>query len=793
MITARTKSNRLPGIRFEAQAPARDEILPRMDIAVFVGFAAAGPVNIPVVVESSAHFAWVFGADLPLVADKQTGKTVFAYLAPAVRQFFNNGGVRCWIVRVARNAVDNRFPIQGLAKINFDEAGNPIISKAFARARAPGGWSDDLQTASSLLVRAVKFSRLVRADETAAIVEIEVDQSDFRSRGELLRVRFLDENKRAALFLIVDETQVNRQTSAGKQLVSVKSNRFLWTLDAANGLNGLAVNSPNELPTNDFPNVAAISRQPLIDVGSPPANLRATVERLTFELAVKNAGNSVVKIADLGFAPEHPNFFGALPTDEQLYRFDERNCLKPPAIQVWRQTGDLFRFPLAGDDANADFYLPLAMPTLLEIFADAIAQTATRLERDGLAEFDERLFLDEKLLETSFGSLLKDAEFISYFAASPRLLNAIHAALVPETIVRATDANSSAKTVYNNLSLEEATIIAVPDAVHKGWIRAQPKLPAPPVVVPLKPVEPDFGTFQNCTEREAAKTLIEAEPKSDLPAKEWQSKTDEDFDDTVLLKVQRALLRMSAARGDLFAVLDLPQHYQQKQAAAHVARLKSQAVGETQILSFAAVYHPWLRQLESGDLRNVPPSGAAAGILAARAFRRGAWIAPANEILRGVLGLATRFDSTDFLDFQDSNINLVRHEPTGFTVLNSSTLSDDADWREISVRRLIGLLRRLAHKHGAEYVFEPHDERFRRAVERGFGQLLDYLFARGAFAGATAAQSYQVAVSETVNNRNSVDQGRFVAELRVAPSQPLKFLTVRLVQTGGRATVTESI
>jgi len=101
------------------------------------------------------------------------------------------------------------------------------------------------------------------------------------------------------------------------------------------------------------------------------------------------------------------------------------------------------------------------------------------------------------------------------------------------------------------------------------------------------------------------------------------------------------------------------------------------------------------------------------------------------------------------------------------------------------------LLRRLAVKHGAEYVFEPNNERFRRQVQRGFSAMLDLMFVRGAFAGTTPANSYQVVVSETINNFQSVEQGRFIVELRVAPSLPLKFVTVRLVQAGGRSNVFE--
>jgi phage tail sheath protein FI len=109
------------------------------------------------------------------------------------------------------------------------------------------------------------------------------------------------------------------------------------------------------------------------------------------------------------------------------------------------------------------------------------------------------------------------------------------------------------------------------------------------------------------------------------------------------------------------------------------------------------------------------------------------------------------------------------------------------------VRRLLSLLRRLAVKHGAEYVFEPNNERFRRSVQRGFRSLLDKMFVRGAFAGATPATSYQVVISDSLNNFQSVEQGRFILELRVAPSLPLRFVTVRLINAGGRSSISETV
>src|SRR5262249_27190624 len=94
-------TRRLAGVRFVDAPPVLPEKLPRMDIAVFVGFAAAGPLNRPVVLQNAAQFAALFGDDLPLAWNTETGSQTYACLAPAVRSFFQNGGRRCWVVRVA--------------------------------------------------------------------------------------------------------------------------------------------------------------------------------------------------------------------------------------------------------------------------------------------------------------------------------------------------------------------------------------------------------------------------------------------------------------------------------------------------------------------------------------------------------------------------------------------------------------------------------------------------------------------------------------------------------------------
>ena len=80
-----------PGVYYQTVDAGSPPAAPlRTDIAAFVGIAERGPVDVPVPVESWQQFVSWFGGCIG------TG-----YLAYAVRGFLENGGRRCWEVRVA--------------------------------------------------------------------------------------------------------------------------------------------------------------------------------------------------------------------------------------------------------------------------------------------------------------------------------------------------------------------------------------------------------------------------------------------------------------------------------------------------------------------------------------------------------------------------------------------------------------------------------------------------------------------------------------------------------------------
>ncbi|HET9933440.1 MAG TPA: hypothetical protein VFQ35_22200, partial [Polyangiaceae bacterium] len=285
----------------------------------------------------------------------------------------------------------------------------------------------------------------------------------------------------------------------------------------------------------------------------------------------------------------------------------------------------------------------------------------------------------------------------------------------------------------------------------------------------------------------------------------YRTEARTDYRPDILLAVQRALLRLCAVRGDMMAVLCAPEGVTELDAIAHAGVLRSFATttstlvpplgqGEASALSFGALYHPWLIGRDTDrslELRTSPPDGAATGVIARRTIARGAWLAPANELLEGVVALARPAASERMQSLYDAQINVFSKKPRGFLAEGADTLSLDEDLVPIGVRRLMSLLRRAALEAGQVHVFEPNDPAFRRLIERNFEALLTNLYTRGAFAGKTTASAFQVVADATINSAASVDQGRFFVELRVAPSLPLTFLTVRLLQDGAQSRVTE--
>ncbi len=265
-----------------------------------------------------------------------------------------------------------------------------------------------------------------------------------------------------------------------------------------------------------------------------------------------------------------------------------------------------------------------------------------------------------------------------------------------------------------------------------------------------------------------------------------------------LMQIHQGMIRLCAARANAFALLGLPRWFDAPTCVLYQTLLQAALAPENGpvTLSFAAIYFPWLVTLDSvddqpGSIRSVSPEGATAGVMAALTLSSGAWYSPGNRLLQAVVDLDEQLDDNAPLTFFQNQLNLVVQQASGFLTLSSFTLSPLSQLAEINVRRLMILLRRLALREGMNYVFQPNDTTFWRRVQRLFEDVLSNLFIQGAFAGATQSESFQVTTDSSVNTPETVALGQFIVEISVAPSYPLEFLTVRLIQQGGDLTLSE--
>ncbi|HYG59806.1 MAG TPA: hypothetical protein VD902_17215, partial [Symbiobacteriaceae bacterium] len=216
-----------PGIVFQTVPPPLRDKLPRMDVAAFVGFASAGPLHRPVVVEDEVHFRQIFGDDPELAWDSRLGAPHRAYLGTAVRAFFRNGGRRCWVVRVAGDsAVPNRFLVPGLVRVD----GDGRVCSAELLARSEGPWSDALRVGAALTSLRLGLVNFALPD-TGAVVTVSARARDRVAPGDLLRLTF----QQAVLFLAV--SQVERTGSAWV----VKGRESWFQLEAALPADGAGV------------------------------------------------------------------------------------------------------------------------------------------------------------------------------------------------------------------------------------------------------------------------------------------------------------------------------------------------------------------------------------------------------------------------------------------------------------------------------------------------------------------------------------------------------------------------
>jgi phage tail sheath protein FI len=201
--------------------------------------------------------------------------------------------------------------------------------------------------------------------------------------------------------------------------------------------------------------------------------------------------------------------------------------------------------------------------------------------------------------------------------------------------------------------------------------------------------------------------------------------------------------------------------------------------------SRAGFYYPWIVAADagSGAQKLIPPGGHVLGVYARTDSERGVFKAPANETLRGALALEFDIDDETQNDLNAKGVNVIRGFPgRGIRVWGARTLTSDALWKYVNVRRLFIFLERSIYEGTQWVVFEPNDPRLWTRVTDTIREFLRAQWRAGALLGRTEDQAFFIICNETVMTQDDIVNGRLICEIGVAPVRPAEFVIFRISQ-----------
>ncbi len=246
--------------------------------------------------------------------------------------------------------------------------------------------------------------------------------------------------------------------------------------------------------------------------------------------------------------------------------------------------------------------------------------------------------------------------------------------------------------------------------------------------------------------------------------------------------VADAILSHCETRKDRFAILDSPENI-----SGGVDKLPKPRDSK-----YGAYYFPWIQVYdpEKGNVF-VPPSGHIAGVYSRVDSERGVHKAPANEIVRGALGLKYNVSKGEQDLLNPKGINAIRFLNGAIRIWGARTLSTDPSWRYINVRRLFIMVESSIERATQWVVFEPNDHRLWKRVQRTITSFLTLLWRNGALMGTSPEQAFYVKCDAETNPNEVVDAGQLVVEIGLAPVKPAEFVIFRIGQMASGGGVEE--
>ncbi|MEU7133404.1 phage tail sheath C-terminal domain-containing protein [Streptomyces sp. NPDC046261] len=254
--------------------------------------------------------------------------------------------------------------------------------------------------------------------------------------------------------------------------------------------------------------------------------------------------------------------------------------------------------------------------------------------------------------------------------------------------------------------------------------------------------------------------------------------------DQGISRMAEVLSHCTAQRNRL-AILDPPPDLNAGDVKTFAGKLASP---DTDDAAFTTLYYPWITVPGvNATERTVPPCGHIAGVWARTDAERGVFKAPANQNLRGALTLDTLLTDDQHGELNAAGVNCLRAFPDrGLLVWGARTRSTTRDWKYLNVRRLVSFLSDSIRQSSTWAVFEPNDERLRATLRHSVTSFLTDQWRQGALVGRKPDEAFYVICDDTNNKSDTMDEGKVICDIGVAPVRPAEFVHFTITQIAGQ-------
>lgn len=191
---------------------------------------------------------------------------------------------------------------------------------------------------------------------------------------------------------------------------------------------------------------------------------------------------------------------------------------------------------------------------------------------------------------------------------------------------------------------------------------------------------------------------------------------------------------------------------------------------------------PWVTVFRDGANVDEPASARVAGLIAKTDNDRGFWWSPSNQNINGIVGTARPVDFK--LGDANSRANLLNEQnvatiirQNGYRLWGNRTLSSDAKWAFLSVRRTADMLNDSLQRAHLWAVDRNITRTFLQDVSEGVNEYIRSLVAQGALLGGRCWPD------PDLNTPANIAQGKVFFNFDFTPPYPAEHITFNSILT----------